>query len=159
MKKKFTALLPCIHTYRVNVRLLEEAARQLRQTIEAEEVTYFQTDHTHVSFFGDMDALREIHCPRCGAPIEIAWWRGEMEHMEREDHYFVLERTLPCCGKAVSFNDLRYDPPCGFASLAFLLRAPVGDLNGATRMLSDRFGLPFRAVDTMVEVPEEPALK
>lgn len=76
-------------------------------------------DVTH-EFFGTVEFIdsgvntESATCPRCHAPVDVAWVlevinqrRHELEH---------LEVVLPCCGETSSLNDLEYDWPMGFAS-------------------------------------------
>ena len=82
-------------------------------------------------------------------PLRSARGPEKMEEMYQADHFFILEQDLPCCGKTVSFNQLRYSRPCGFSCLAFLLRnpkVPVGQ--EVVDQLSERFGLLFRKIET-----------
>lgn len=67
--------------------------------------------------------LQEIACPFCGGDL-WDWWRDAMDEEAGENGLFARldEKLLPCCGRWVSLNDLRYDYPCGFActELVFL---------------------------------------
>lgn len=147
MSDHIVTLIPCLHTYRTNVQRAEAAVEALRHLVEAEEITFRQSERPEFVDCGT--ALSEVRCPRCGALLPMDWWREKMEEMYQADHFFILEQELPCCGKTVSFNQLHYSRPCGFSCLAFLLRnpkAPVGQ--EVVDQLSERFGLLFRKIET-----------
>lgn len=112
MSDHIVTLIPCLHTYRTNVQRAEAAVEALRHLVEAEEITFRQSERPEFVDCGA--ALSEVRCPRCGALLPMDWWREKMEEMYQADHFFILEQELPCCGKTVSFNQLRYSRPCGF---------------------------------------------
>ncbi len=149
MAERFVKLIPCLPTYRVNVKAAEQAAEALRRLVRAEEITVRQTERPEFVDCGG--ALTEIRCPKCGAALDLDWWGGVMDRMYRESHFFLLEETMPCCGKTVNFNNLRYVRPCGFSCLEFTLREPEGEAGKeAADLLSERFGVLFRQVEARV---------
>ena len=146
MAETIIKLIPRLHTYRTARARADAAAEVLKKLMNAEEVSVRLSDRPE---FVDCGAhLKEIRCPRCGAPVPRGWWREKMNEMYTADHFFVLEQEMPCCTKQVSFNDLRYDAPCGFSCLEFTVR---GAQNAADAEvidnLGERFGLLFRAVE------------
>lgn len=146
MSDHIVKLIPCMHTYRTNVNAGQAAAAALGKIVEADEITFEQPDHPE--FVGCGSNLKKICCPRCGAEVDQTWWKQKMEEMCKQDHFFVLEQEMPCCGKTVSFNNLRYDAPCGFATMLFTIRNPKAEVEEkATNALSERFGLLFRKVE------------
>lgn len=146
MAEHLVKFIPCLHTYRTNSRAAEAAAAALKNLTAADEATFSQTNAPEFVDCGT--APTRICCPRCGAELELDWWRGAMEARYAADHFFVLEEEMPCCGKMVSLNQLRYQPACGFSTLVFTLRNPRENVEKeATDLLSERFGMLFRRVN------------
>ena len=146
MPDHFVRLIPCIHTYRTNENSARAAVELLKTLVEAEEVAFCQRDSA--AFVG-CGAPERIVCPRCGAAVDRAWWREKLEEMERRDHFFILEQEMPCCGKEVSFNQLKYEPACGFSALEFTIKNPKTPVTQEViDRLSGQFGLLFRKVET-----------
>ena len=149
MSEHFVKLIPCLPTYRTNVKAAEQAVEALGRLVRAEGVAFRQSERPELVDCGAPP--EEIRCPRCGAPVDRAWWGKAMERMYQESHFFILEETMPCCGRTVNFNDLRYVPACGFSCLEFILRGPEGDAGReAADLLSERFGVLFRQVEARV---------
>ena len=74
-----------------------------------------------------------------------------MDEMYKEDHFFILEQEMPCCGKIANFNQLRYQAPCGFSTLMFIIRNPKTEVDKETvDALSERFGILFRKVEAHI---------
>lgn len=149
MAEHIVKLIPCLHTYRTNARAAEATVAALKKAVPAEEITFLQTDRPEFVDCGN--ALEEISCPRCGAAVDMEWWSEKMDEMYRSDHFLVLEQEMPCCGKSVSFDRLRYRARCGFSSLCFLIREPKDAVGKeAEELLGERFGISFRRVDAWV---------
>lgn len=147
MSEHLVKLIPYLPTYRTNVKAAEQAVSALSRLVDAEEITFRQSEQPEFVDCGS--ALAEIRCPKCGAVLDFDWWGGVMDRMYAESHFFILEETMPCCGKTVNFNNLRYTQPCGFSCLEFTLRDPKTEVGKeATDLLSERFGLLFRKVET-----------
>ena len=79
-------------------------------------------------------------CPICTAlvaknPNDMGWFTGQLDRIFAEpEGSRTLEATMPCCGAAVSMNDLLYDPAAGFASWSVSVRGAryaVGDRESA----------------------------
>ena len=146
MPDHFVRLIPCIHTYRTNENSARAAVELLKTLVEAEEVSFCQ--RSSAAFVGS-GAPERIVGPRCGAAVDRAWWREKLEEMERRDHFFILEQEMPCCGKEVSFNQLKYEPLCGFSALEFTIKNPKAPVTQEViDRLSGQFGLLFRKVET-----------
>ncbi len=146
MSDHIVKLIPCMHTYRTNVNAGEAAVAALERIVEADEITFAQPDNPEFVDCGSN--LKQIRCPRCGAEVDRTWWAEKMKEMDAQDHFFILEQEMPCCGKTVSFNNLRYDAPCGFSTMMFTIRNPKSEVGEeATNALSERFGLLFRKVE------------
>lgn len=58
--------------------------------------------------------LSEIFCPKCGKKLDYSWWQSAMSKAF-EGEFMFLGTVAPCCGAAVSLNELCYHFPCGFA--------------------------------------------
>lgn len=70
--------------------------------------------------------LESIVCPICHSELPFDWW-GEAMDKASESEFTSLEIVLPCCGKAVSLNDLEYYFTCGFACCVIEILNPVCD--------------------------------
>lgn len=73
--------------------------------------------------------LESIACPECGTELDFGWW-GEVMDRAYERAFTELETKVPCCGKTVSLNDLKYDFPCGFACSVIYVynpEPPIGE--------------------------------
>ncbi|MGN1008967.1 MAG: hypothetical protein ACI4PV_08465 [Butyricicoccus sp.] len=147
MSEHIVKLIPYLHTYRTNVKNAEAAVEVLKKLVEADEITFRQSEQPEFSDCGEN--LTEIRCPRCGALLPMDWWSEKMDEMHAADHFFILEQDMPCCGKSVSFNNLRYEAPCGFSCLEFTIRNPRNEVGKEViDNLSERFGLLFRKVES-----------
>ena len=148
MSEHLVRLIPRLHTYRSNDASARAAVLALQKCVKAEEISFFQSGQ--VEFFDCGSALNHISCPRCGAAVPLDWWQQKMDEHYKSDHFFVLEEDMPCCSKTVSLNDLRYEAPCGFASLCFTVRDPEEAVGQeAVECLSERFGILFRTVEAV----------
>ena len=74
--------------------------------------------------------LEQIECPECGAELAFDWWSQAVD-AAGEAKFASLETKLPCCGKTVSLNDLKYHFPCAFASCAVELWNPDREIGTA----------------------------
>ena len=148
MSEHLVRLIPRLHTYRTNEASARAAVLALQKCVKAEEISFFQSGQ--VEFFDCGSALNHISCPRGGAAVPLDWWQQKMDEHYKSDHFFVLEEDMPCCSKTVSLNDLRYEAPCGFASLCFTVRDPEEAVGQeAVECLSERFGILFRTVEAV----------
>ena len=148
MSEHLVRLIPRLHTYRTNDASARAAVLALQNCVKAEEISFFQSGQ--VEFFDCGSALNHISCPRCGAAVPLDWWQQKRDEHYKSDHFFVLEEDMPCCSKTVSLNDLRYEAPCGFASLCFTVRDPEEAVGQeAVECLSERFGILFRTVEAV----------
>ena len=148
MSEHLVRLIPRLHTYRTNEASARAAVLALQKCVKAEEISFFQSGQ--VEFFDCGSALNHISCPRCGAAVPLDWWQQKMDEHYKSDHFFVLEEDMPCCSKTVSLNDLRYEAPCGVASLCFTVRDPEEAVGQeAVECLSERFGILFRTVEAV----------
>ena len=92
------------------------------------------------------DALEEIRCPLCGGVLTFDWW-GEAMDGAWKTGFRELAVTAPCCGAAVSLNDLRYRAPCGFSRLELELLNPAAPPDEETlRWLEERLGTGLRVI-------------
>ena len=148
MSEHLVRLIPRLHTYRTNEASARAAVLALQKCVKAEEISFFQSGQ--VEFFDCGSALNHISCPRCGVAVPLDWWQQKMDEHYKSDHFFVLEEDMLCCSKTVSLNDLRYEAPCGFASLCFTVRDPEETVGQeAVECLSERFGILFRTVEAV----------
>ncbi|MEU6377651.1 hypothetical protein [Streptomyces sp. NPDC046909] len=69
--------------------------------------------------------LERIACPRCRGRIDLEWWADLIE--DNVDGFTTLDATAPCCGAAVSLDQLDFDWPCGFARFEIAVWNPELD--------------------------------
>jgi DNA-directed RNA polymerase subunit N (RpoN/RPB10) len=81
----------------------------LPNAVEIENVV---TDN--VTFVDCGSTLETIRCPSCSAAIKEDWWIKAMDRAADQEFSNLMVDT-PCCRKATSLNDLKYDWPQGFA--------------------------------------------
>lgn len=147
MAEHIVSLIPRLHTYRTNPAMAEAAVTALKKMVEADEITFTQTDAPEFVDCGS--DLMEVRCPKCNALLPQAWWGEKMDEMYAQSHFLILEQEMPCCGKTASFNDLRYHAPCGFSALKFTIRNPKAAVGKeATEYLGERFGILFKMVES-----------
>jgi hypothetical protein len=62
------------------------------------------------------ESFMGIFCPLCNAKISTEWWQEAMGDEDHWDEDFDLKPLLlPCCLRAQTLNDLRYDWDQGFS--------------------------------------------
>lgn len=149
MSDHIVKLIPRLHTYRTNVNHAEAAVTALKRLTETEDVSFRQNDRPEFVDCGSN--LVEVRCPKCGALVPQQWWGEKMDEMYAQSHFLILEQEMPCCHKQASFNDLRYDAPCGFATLEFTIRNPKKEVGKEVcEHLGERFGLLFKKVESHI---------
>ena len=145
MPDHFVRLIPCIHTYRTNENSAR-AAVELLKTLVRRRKSPFASGTAPPRGLRRAGAHRLPPLRRGGGPRLVA---GKAEEMERRDHFFILEQEMPCCGKEVSFNQLKYEPACGFSALELTIKNPKTPVTQEViDRLSGQFGLLFRKVET-----------
>jgi hypothetical protein len=87
------------------------AEAMLRQFLpQAEAVS--SRFHATVTFVDPGANWSGVECPACGTDAEP--WFGDALSAAAESGFATLDLTAPCCGTAVSLNDLRYPWPAAF---------------------------------------------
>lgn len=100
--------------------------------------------------FADAGAnFESVSCPFCDADL-MGWWGSAMDAAyTKATRHFQLDIKTPCCGRATSLNDLRYNFPQGFYS-AMLTAAPnegaLGDEDTIRQKLHTITGVPWRMI-------------
>ncbi len=114
---------------------------------DAARVSTWQWDH--VRFIDAGANFESVTCPRCGAPIDVGWWGVRMNERFR-DAFRDLVVEVPCCGDAVSLNDLDYRWPQAFARWAVEAEDPGRGLldDGEHAALSSALGCEVRVIWT-----------
>ena len=99
-----------------------------------------------VEFVDQGGNFEGVYCPVCGADLG-EWWPAAMDRAHA-GHFADLAVTAPCCGAALSLNDLRYEWPAGFARFVLEAMNPgVPDLPATTLAeLEQRLGAPLRVI-------------
>jgi hypothetical protein len=101
-----------------------------------------------VTVFGEVEAVRHVGCPECGAELALAWWRAALAAAYRDDMFWPrLDITLPCCGRPARLDRLAYQPECLFGGFALFvsggaLRGPL-DVEQLARVVA-ALGCPLR---------------
>lgn len=67
-----------------------------------------------VGFVDAGENFGAIFCPQCRRELVPEWWADAMDRAAASRFVDLTVKT-PCCGHAVSLNDLRYEMPQGFA--------------------------------------------
>ncbi|MBQ8895714.1 MAG: hypothetical protein IKM32_01755 [Clostridia bacterium] len=99
----------------------DKAIAYLKRKTKPEDITF--TDHGKTAFIDCGENLASISCPLCDAELSFDWWGNAMNEAF-ENGFSELSRTLPCCNRECSLNDLKYDFPCGFAKNEITLTNP-----------------------------------
>ena len=88
-----------------------------------------------------------VHCPRCEAAIADDWWRDTVDRAS-QIQFTDLAAITPCCGAAVSLNDLDYRWPQGFArfELAALNPDVAEQIPDWVSRIETALGCPLRVV-------------
>jgi len=90
--------------------------------------------------------LERIICQACGSELDLAIWQGLMD-AAFETQFADLTVTMPCCGSALSLNDLHYDEAAGFARCVLEVLNPRADLSDEQcDQLEQMLGCPLRKI-------------
>jgi len=103
-----------------------------------------------VEFFHPGGNWEGVTCPRCAADLED-WWPEAMDRAYAAG-FSDLGVVTPCCGAAVSLNDLDYAAPSAFGRFALeAMNAGIGDIGDAVHEeIARRLGLAVRTVWTRI---------
>ena len=115
-------------------------------SLKAEEVIASVSDH--ITFVHCGGNFEKIHCPSCGAEIEISLWQDWMDEDYKDKHFILNKHSMPCCQTKQTLNDLKYTWPQGFA------RYKICAMNPNTAKLSEEqrnrfeqiFGCPVKMI-------------
>lgn len=110
----------------------EQAQQEARVLLEscmphADEVTVCETPE--VEFVATGGNLEDIFCPSCGTHLSMSWWMEAMNKAFLETRFNDLTVSSPCCNRAISLNNLRYELPTGFARFRLVVRNPGTDVD------------------------------
>lgn len=133
-------LVPDPSTHEIALELFRKIAPN------ADEIEIKLTDQ--IEFFDCGANFERITCPHCGQVISIDWWQDRMEDDHDGRGFRLAEYSAPCCGTAVSMNDLRYDWPQAFARFGIVVMNPnIAELSNDQRREFQRIlGTPLRII-------------
>lgn len=116
-----------------------QAAVELFRAIapDADEIAVKLSDK--FQFFDCGANLERVTCPKCGQVISDDWWQDRMDDDYRDGGFKLSSYSAPCCGDAVSLDQLKYDWPQAFARFGIDAMNPsIGDLNEDLRIEFER---------------------
>lgn len=92
--------------------------------------------------------FESISCPRCAAEISIDWWQDRMDDDSEEGGFRLEHYGAPCCGAALTLNELKYDLPQAFGRTTWTVQNPnVSELDDLARSeLEAAAGTPLTVV-------------
>lgn len=73
-------------------------------------------DYGKLQFIDCGSNFQRVGCPACNSNFTREQWHEWMDtDWHGEDGFHLHDHTAPCCGTAITVNDLVYDFPQGFA--------------------------------------------
>ena len=94
--------------------------------------------------------FESVRCPECGAEIATAAWQKlmEVDFIDPERGFRVLDYPMPCCGRTRSINDLVYAWPQGLSRFIISAMNPDrGHLSSdEIRQLEQAMGCPVTII-------------
>ena len=124
-----------------------EEARLFLATLvpDADEVVAAISDE--IEFVDQGANFERVLCPRCGTEVDEGWWGEEVDRASASA-FSGLDVITPCCGSALSLNDLEYVWPAGFARFVLeALNPNLSDLGQRdVAALSALLGTPLRRI-------------
>ena len=123
-----------------------EEAVSLLKSIAPEAVDVEPIFEDTVRFYDPGQNFSGVECSSCGANAE-EWWGDAME-LAHASGFTNLTVEAPCCGTAVSLNNLRYVWPAAFGRFALQVRNPnMGDTTEEQdRGVADCLGTTLRKI-------------
>ena len=119
-------------------------AELVRDTVPLDQSGWVETRFADQSELVDCGPdLERIGCPVCGEEIAWEWFSDEMDH---RDPHLPLDRTAPCCGAAITLNDLVFEPPMAFARFTVEIWNPRRIDEVDLGLIGGALGVPVRAV-------------
>jgi hypothetical protein len=123
----------------VEDRRLEEATAYFRTIApRASEVT--KVTSKRLQFVDCGGNFGNIHCPSCGAVIEVGDWQDWMTEHYEQDRVALTKHAMPCCGALHTLHELAYEWPQGFA------RCEVWAMNAGIGKLKEEHQARFEAI-------------
>ncbi len=98
-----------------------------------------------VQFIDQGQNWEHVCCPMCGQQID-EWWTQAMD-IAQAANFQNLEVQMPCCRKACSLNDLKYEGPTGFARFVIEVENPANSLTAEQKQLvENKLGCELRVI-------------
>jgi hypothetical protein len=91
-----------------------------------------------IQFVDQGENFESVSCPACDTEIDTKSW-GEWMDKSSECNFVDRSVTMPCCGRQMDLNALRYDWPAGFAR--YILRALDPDIKNGMLLEEQLFAL------------------
>ena len=92
--------------------------------------------------------FESITCPGCGAQMELDWWQAAMDADYNGNGFQLQPRSMPCCNRSYTLDQLKYDWPQAFGTFGLELRNPnVGSLPAhAVAVLETALGTSLKVI-------------
>ncbi len=103
---------------------------------------------SEIAFVDPGGNLNAVYCPNCGSELLASgWWQQAMDKAYA-NRFRDLSVQMPCCGTALSLDNLRYEWPAGFARSWIEIRNPgVIELTARQiKKIEKAFGCPLRVI-------------
>lgn len=147
MSDDFIVLVPRNPSYAASRDVQDRVAAILKRLApSADSITPQVSDSIR---FHDAGAnVESIRCPRCGAEISIDWWQHRMDDDSDGDGFRLDSYAVPCCGDALTLNELEYDWPQAFGRTSWTVQnANIGEIDAASKVeLEAATGTPLAVV-------------
>jgi hypothetical protein len=112
-------------------RQREAEALLWRLAPASDEVSSTSSDG--VVFYDCGQNFGSVSCPTCGQLLSLDWWRDWMDEDYAEKGFRLVPRSLPCCGRNATLNQLTYRWAQGFAKFSLQATNPnIGQLSDAS---------------------------
>jgi hypothetical protein len=86
------------------------------------------TTSPEVEFVESSVDLKAAYCTGCNTQVDPGWWSVAVDQSYHSGHFNTLKVEMPCCGLVTTLNELRYDPPIGWAKFVLEAREPRRDI-------------------------------
>lgn len=141
MSDTVKSFIPCSPDYAPTVEQADGIKKGLPVGAELETTDEMQFCDAGQNF-------ESVRCPFCYANL-MEWWGHAMDAAYSDGHGFTVLNTItPCCGRAVSLNDLTYHFPQGFCKtkITIDIDSDKTDEAGILKTLYGVTGLPWRMI-------------
>ncbi len=127
MSDSYLRIIPSDPTF-VPARAYQSQLKRLFQSLVGKDDGVVALVSEKVEFVDAGENLESVFCPVCETSLDLDWWTEQVDNAYAKDHFATLEVALPCCGRHLSLNNLRYDWPVGWAKFVLEAHNPVDDI-------------------------------